>query len=148
MKILLAIAVSSVFFFQRKEFYEVLGESSLSEINAYILEDVTEGEKGKAYKAALYMRRAEYLSGSFKKLESFKKGRDLLDNVIASTPKNVEFRFLRLMVQEAAPWFLGYNGEIAEDASLIIDELPYQQRKLQTVILEYSKYSNALKDHL
>jgi hypothetical protein len=148
MKILLSIAICSAFFSQRKEFYEVLGESSLSEINSFILEDGIGGEKGRAYKAALYMRRAEYLSGSLNKLESFKKGRDLLDNVISSTPKNVEFRFLRLMVQEAAPWFLGYSGEIEEDASLIIDELPYQHWKLQTVILEYSKHSNALKDHL
>ena len=141
--ILLLLSVSS--FAQERSFYQILDKATLEETDLYMKEKLGDSPRDEAYRAALYMRRAEYLSGSFNKLDSFKEGKKRLAVVIEQNPGNVEFRFLRLMVQESAPWFLGYSSEIEEDSQLIIGGYSKQSDDLKKVIKDYSKESDSLK---
>ena len=132
---------------QVRGFYEVLDTSTLSETDAMI-NDLGSSDTALAYKGALMMRRAEYLSGSFNKLNSFKEGKVLLEKAITSNPQNVEFRFIRLMIQENVPWILGYSGEVDEDAEMIVSGYQKQRDDLKLVMKGYASESDALKNKL
>ena len=67
-----------------------------------------------------YMIQAKYSYNPYTKLTSFNKGRYLLDKAVASSPGNLELRFLRFGVQTNAPEFLGYNAQIQSDKAMLL----------------------------
>ena len=67
------------------------------------------------YKACGTMMMAKYVLNPFSKILHFRKGKKMLETVIAVNDKVVELRFLRYSIQTNAPTFLGYNNNIAED---------------------------------
>jgi hypothetical protein len=91
------------------------------------------------------MKKSKSLPTIKRKLDTFKEGRDLLENSIKSDTQNLEFRFLRLATQENAPGFLNYDNNKKEDASIIVTSfgnLPPISRKY---IREYARFSETLK---
>ncbi|MDY0090559.1 MAG: hypothetical protein RBR78_09360 [Flavobacteriaceae bacterium] len=72
-----------------------------------------------AYLGVLETVWANHVISPFKKLKTFKSGKQNIDAAIGLEPENVEIRFIRLSVQKNAPSFLGYNNHIKEDTAFI-----------------------------
>ena len=77
------------------------------------------------YKACGTMMMAKYSPNPFSKLSHFRKGKKMLESVIAVNDKVVELRFLRYSIQTNAPSFLGYNNHIAEDKMFLEKGVPF-----------------------
>ncbi len=103
----------------------------------------TSNEKD-AYVGALTMKSAHFLKTPMEKIEASKTGGQLLEGAINKEPKNVEFRFLRLIVQENAPKFLGYNKNIEEDCKLIKEKYDSLNNRIKNAVFEYAKKSTSL----
>ena len=76
-----------------------------------------------AYRGAASAASAGTVSGVRKKLEYFNNGKSELEKAVALRPLDVEIRFLRLATQLKAPGFLGYNDEIKNDKTIVIQTL-------------------------
>lgn len=92
-------------------FYESLSEVTKDNSNVLV-----------AYKAASTIMVAKFEKGAPQKKELFKEGALLLEYAVASEPKNIEIRVVRMSIQENAPKFLKYNKNISEDKELISNE--------------------------
>ena len=91
-----------------------------------------------AYIGALTMRKAGLVGPPSKKLNTFKSGhkKDTL---------NAEFRFLRLIIQEQAPGYLKYRGNIKQDSEYVRRSYKTLPDAVQQAIVNYSKKSKILK---
>lgn len=131
---------------EKTAFYKTLSSSSEDVIVRYkkkLAANLTTYD-AKAYYASLVMKEAKFALSPFTKLERFNKGKELLEAVINQNKNNAEYRFLRLMVQENAPSMLGYNDELQQDAQLITNNFNQLSDAVKTVILNYSRTSEAL----
>ena len=54
------------------------------------------------------------------KLNLFKSGRSKLESSISKEPGSIEYRFLRLNIQEYASKIVKYPNELEEDSKLIL----------------------------
>lgn len=75
------------------------------------------------YRGVAFTLKANYTYNPFKKLEFFNQGTELIDLALKLEPKNVEFRFLRLTVQEGSPSMLGYKDQISEDRKFVVNNI-------------------------
>ncbi|MEG2162816.1 hypothetical protein AB670_03974 [Chryseobacterium sp. MOF25P] len=62
---------------------------------------------------------ANHVFSPISKLNSFKKGKENIEEAIRKEPNNTELRFIRLSVQKNAPSFLGYKSNVQEDTDFI-----------------------------
>ena len=76
-----------------------------------------------AYRGAASAASAGTVSGVRKKLEYFNNGKSEIEKAVALRPLDAEIRFLRLATQLKAPGFLGYNDEIKNDKTIVIQTL-------------------------
>lgn len=97
-----------------------------------------------AFEGALKMKKAALLKGAANKLKEFKEGREKLENMITRDSNNVEFRLLRLIIQEKAPKMLHYNMHTEEDHQFIIVHFNTTSKSVRKAILDYSRSSNFL----
>lgn len=74
-----------------------------------------------AFRGAVTTLKAKFAKGFRDKKTYFKEGAELLEFAVASDPKNIEIRCLRLGVQENAPRIVGYKKNIEEDKKFIVD---------------------------
>lgn len=130
----------------KAHFFEVFGSSSSSKITAerVKLEKMKQTDEVKAYLGAILMKEAKFKSSAMSKLSQFTKGRKLLEIQIANNSSSVEFRVLRLMIQENCPSILGYSDNISKDAEYITKKFSSLEKSIQTVVLSYAKKSDAL----
>jgi hypothetical protein len=129
------------------EVYKALASGSLESINGQIekLQSST-SDLAEAYEGALLMKKSGLMKAPAKeKIAVFKSGKQKLESVIARDPNNVEYHFLRLIIQENAPKIVKYNKDVKEDAALIKSEFKNLPANLQQVITDYSKKSKGLK---
>jgi tetratricopeptide (TPR) repeat protein len=98
-----------------------------------------------AFLGAMIMKRAGIGGNPLYKLWLFKKGHELLEDAIKVDPNNPEFRFLRLMIQENAPGFLGYNDSEERDSESIRNAYKSLPENIQKAISDYNKTSKVLK---
>lgn len=98
-----------------------------------------------AYLGAIVMKTSEFQKTAGDKLKKFKDGKTLLEKAIQAYPNNVEYRFLRLMIQENAPKILKYNTNIKEDVSFIKENMSKVPKEIKTAITNYSGVSENLK---
>ena len=68
-----------------------------------------------AFVVSLQMKQAKYKTFPWSKLKVFNKEKKKLNKLIESYPTNVCLRYVRLVIQENTPKFLGYNKNIKED---------------------------------
>ena len=109
---LFAFNKSSTLFqqFDKTTYYKILKSGSIEEINNEISLINTSSLKDKdAFKGALMMKKAGLLKVPKEKLDNFKKGATKLETVLRDDTSNVEYRFLRLIIQEHAPKVVKYN---------------------------------------
>lgn len=142
--IILSIAVST---FSKTDFFTVLSEGTLIEIQALekkiatSKQDVTQ----QAYLGTIQMKLSEFGKTPGDKLKQFKAGKALLETSIQAQPNNAELRFLRIIIQENAPKMLKYNNEISEDAAFIKKNYNHLPKEVKTAVSNYSKKSTHLK---
>lgn len=131
----------------KKDIYSALSSDKEEIINSQLslLKSATIPEKD-AYEGALLMKKAGVINGTPKeKLALFKKGRAKLEASIAKDSNNVEYRFLRLIIQEHAPKILKYKSDIDDDAKVVSSNFKNFPDFLQKFVLDYSKTSKTLK---
>ncbi len=102
-------------------------------------------ELREAFEGALIMKKAGLGGNPIQKLNLFKEGHKELEAAIKKEPDNVEFRFLRLMIQENAPGILGYKGDLTADSEYIKKSYKTLPDEVQRAIEDYSKKSKILK---
>lgn len=84
-----------------KQFIEKYETSSDPSIQAYVL--------------AIRMKQIEYMYNPVTMISLFKKYTKELEAMAAQNPKNIHIRYIRLLIQEKSPSFLGYNDDIPKD---------------------------------
>lgn len=109
-----------------------------------ILEQLSTSSQTRAYYGAILMKRSSYEDIVKNKIAMFRKGHDLLEKEIDAFPENIEYRFLRLAVQENAPNILGYHTDLKFDKSIIIKQYEGLSNTLKSHILNYCKSSKIL----
>lgn len=73
-----------------------------------------------AYKGAVSTLKAKYAQGLRNKKDFFKSGAELIEYAVATQPKNIEIRCIRLGVQENSPKVVGYKENIEEDKGFLL----------------------------
>lgn len=135
--------------FDKSTFYSALSSNKIDVINSQftLLKGVSMIEK-EAYEGALLMRKSGLVKTAKEKLDLFKSGRIKLEKAISKNKDNIEFRFLRVIIQEHAPKIVKYKKELEADAMLIRANFKDLSAFLQQVINDYSKNSTVLKNPL
>ncbi|MBV9963412.1 MAG: hypothetical protein JO072_14295 [Parafilimonas sp.] len=132
--------------FDKTTFYQILKSGGIKEIDNEISLINSSGLKNKdAFIGALQMKKADLLKVPKEKLKTFKEGATKLETVLRSDTSNVEFRFLRLIIQEHAPKVTKYNKNIAEDAAFIKTNYKKLSTDVQKILIDYSQTSKAIK---
>jgi hypothetical protein len=131
--------------FDRAGVYAVLASGNIDGIDSElaVLQVVSIKEKD-AYEGALRMKKAGLLARPKDKLASFKSGYIKLESALAKDSGNVEYHFLRLMIQEHAPKVVHYDKDREGDSQDVIRSFSKLSPALQKAILDYSKHSKLL----
>ena len=79
----------------------------------------------KAYVLTLRIKQLSTLVNPYSKWKGFKKHTASMNALAKANPDNIHVRYCRLMVQEEAPSFLGYNDFLESDRT-------YLRKKLAT----------------
>lgn len=126
--------------------YSALQSNSLEEIELALIhvDNIIKKQDQLAYKGTLQMKKADYLKSPKEKLKVFKSGHELLESAITKEPLNIEYRFLRLSIQEHAPKIVGYNDNIEEDKAFIIAHYKHCDQALKLHIKYYAEESKIL----
>ena len=134
---------NSVITFDKKNYYTIFASNDLNSINAEI--KLLASNSGKsAYEGALMMKRAGIIGNPKERLSLFKEGKTKLEAAIKSNPNTIEFLFLRYMIQENAPGFLGYNSNLEDDKKKFILNYNSFETAVKEAIQNYSKTSKSL----
>ena len=132
--------------FDKAVFYHVMKSGGIDEIDGQLSilskSDIKEKE---AYEGALLMKKASVVKKAKEKLSLFKSGRIKLETAIHLDNDNVEYHFLRLMIQEHAPKITKYHGQIKEDGQYIRENFKKLPEVVQKVVIDYSKTSKTLQ---
>jgi hypothetical protein len=129
--------------FDKKQFYTVFASSDLNSINVE-MKLVSSNPNQLAYEGALLMKKAGIIGNPKEKISLFKEGRTKLESVIKSNSHTIEFLFLRYMIQENSPGFLGYNTNLEEDKKKIVSNYNTFDTVVKEAIQNYSKTSKTL----
>jgi hypothetical protein len=130
----------------RAAYYKAMESDSKTLVDAQISElNSAPADIKNAFLGAMIMRKAGIGGNPASKLKLFKQGRKLLEEAIAKDPKNAEFRFLRLIIQEHAPGVLGYKNDEQKDSEFIRKSFYSLPEDLQKTIADYNKKSKVLK---
>lgn len=131
--------------FDKEDYYAVMRSNSLEKINEMLTElKVSSFSEKEAYEGALLMKKAGLVGPPLVKLNLFKSGRKKLEAMIQKNNSNVEYRFLRVMIQENAPKILNYKNELADDCAVVKKSYKKLSPLLQQIILDYSQTSKKL----
>lgn len=130
----------------RKAIYTALASDSKELVQKQLdgLQNAKESSEVKAFKGALQMKAAQFQKTAKDKMELFNAGKKTLESEIKSNDGNVEYRFLRLLIQENAPKQLKYNGNISEDATAIIAGYSKLKEATKAALETYAKKSASL----
>lgn len=132
--------------FDKAKFYEVIktgNKASIDEELALVISsDIIEKD---AYEGFLLMRKAGLTARPAEKLKLFKAGRIKLETAMINDNTNVEYHFLRLIIEEKAPKIVKYNKDLEADRQIITKEYKNLPAVVQHAIADYAKTSKVLK---
>ncbi|WKW46175.1 hypothetical protein P3875_10360 [Myroides sp. JBRI-B21084] len=106
--------------FVRKNFEQATSNKKTCQMLIEKLEKNTTSNVHLAYLGALQAIWAKHVFSPATKLKTFNKGKQNLEKAVKNEPNNVEIRFLRLTIQQNAPFFLNYDQNIATDKAFIL----------------------------
>lgn len=130
-----------------ERFFTVLSQGSKDDVEKLILDYEAKGDTGSQaniYRGALYARMAGLVNTPAQRLEYFKRGRLLIEAEIKQNADNIEYRFIRLIIQEQAPSIVRYRDNIEEDSAMIIAGYETLDDELKREIDRYAKTSKLL----
>ncbi len=132
--------------FDKAKFYEVIKIGNKESINEQLALLATSDimEKG-AYEGFLLMRKAGITARPAEKLKLFKAGRIKLEAALLNDNTNVEYHFLRLIIQEKAPKVVKYTQDLVADKQIILKEYKNLPAVVQHAIADYAKTSIIIK---
>ena len=132
--------------FTKTNFYSAMSANNEDAVNNQLalLKKSTIADKT-AYEGALLMKKAGITGRGQKKLNLFKEGHKKLEAILKKDSSNIEFRFLRFMIQEHAPGILGYKSNLQTDRAYIMNNFKKLPPALQEAVVNYSKASKILK---
>ncbi|HET6254189.1 MAG TPA: hypothetical protein VFE32_08950 [Puia sp.] len=131
--------------FDKPGFYSAMASGDLQQIDRELAIVTSSAIKEKeAYEGALLMRKAGLLSRAKEKLATFKSGYIKMETSMAKDSGNIEYHFLRLMIQEHAPKVVHYDKDQKKDSQDIIRTFPTLSPVLQKAILDYCPHSKLL----
>ena len=132
--------------FDKAKFYEVIKTGNKESIDEELVlvasSDILEKD---AYEGFLLMRKAGITARPAEKLKLFKAGRIKLEMAMVNDNTNVEYHFLRLIIQEKAPKIVKYNKDLEADRQIVTKEYKNLPPVVQHAIVDYSKNSKILK---
>ena len=147
MSFLYILLISAVNSFSKSTFFETISNGTTKEVSSMLatLENMTQSNERDAYLGAIKMKRASQLTSLTEKTKMFKSGKTLLEIAISLDHTNVEYRFLRLIIQENAPSVLGYSDCIAADAKKIKAGYKALPESVKNAVIAYAKTSDKLE---
>jgi hypothetical protein len=96
------------------------------------------------YKAAAQILEAHVTTEKNKRKSYIKSGATSLESAIKSNPNNVELRVIRMSVQENIPKIVGYNKNLKEDKTFILNHYSTQNSALKTYIRKFAMQSKTM----
>ena len=130
----------------RSAFYSAIRQNKKQPIDKQLeLLNSAPAEIREGFQGALLMRKAGLGGSPHQKIKLFREGHRELEAAIRKHPGNVEFRFLRLLIQENAPPALRYRDNLQEDSQIIENSYKMLPEEVQKQIADYSKKSKVLK---
>lgn len=131
---------------QEDDFYDIIQKNNKAELERGLkeMDKVKNAEQKEVYKGAIKAKIAQFEKAPREKVDLFKKGIAPIEASIEKNPNNVEFRFIRLILQENAPKVLKYSQNIEEDSNVIKKGYKNVSKKIQESMIEYSKNSKVL----
>lgn len=131
--------------FDKALFYKAMEKGTLEDIENQLELTQKSGLTDKsAFEGGLLMKKAGKVSKPGEKLRLFKSGRNKLEPLIKKFPENVEYRFIRLMIQENAPDILGYNKDFKTDKEVIKKFFNTLSPVVKEAVENYSRISKIL----
>jgi hypothetical protein len=132
--------------FSKSTFFVSISNGTSEEVATMVktLENAAQSNERDAYLGAIKMKRAGQLKSLSDKSKMFKAGKDLLETAISLDHTNVEYRFLRLIIQENAPAILGYSDCISADAKKVKAGYKTLPESVKNAVIDYAKTSNNL----
>jgi hypothetical protein len=125
--------------FDKKWYYNILRTGEIKDIDQELtVVSALPAPDRDAYSGALLMKKAGLLKKPKDKLESFTIGRIRLETAIHADSGKVEYRFLRLVIQEHAPKITKYHDQLKEDGETIRQKFNQLPPDVQQVIKDYS----------
>ena len=152
-KLLISTIILSIIFssfitvWNKKAYYNTLASESETEVTAMLIKLNSQKTilNSKAYIAALTIKKANFIKVVKEKIATTKNGITSLETEIKKNPNNIEYRFLRLIMQENVPKIIKYNTNIVEDKKKIIQAYPKLNQELKEIIKNYSKTSKIIQ---
>jgi hypothetical protein len=90
------------------------------------------------YKGAATIMQAKYQVNPFSKLESLKKGKEILQTAIIKDTTQLETRYLRFTIQTNLPSFLNYSADINNDKLFLLSNYrSIQDEELKKMVFQY-----------
>lgn len=145
--LLFLVAVPALMSLNKKAIYSDLSSESETTISNQIksLKKLSSTSEVRAFTGVFIMKSAQFEFAPWSKWNTFSKGKMMLEKEIHANSSNVEFRFLRLMIQENVPSVVMYSSDIEADAKIVKKSYKTLDKETQEFILKYSKKSEALK---
>lgn len=124
----------------RKDFSKGHKDKDLCATHLKDLEKHADTPIERGYEAAYHMFMAKHAGNPFKKMSYFKDGKSMLEKEIASSPQNIELRFIRLCIQYYVPKYLNYSSNVEEDKKYLMNNLyKISDREVKDLIYQYLK---------
>lgn len=137
----LFIILSFVSFSQTEQFFRGLNGSK-SEIKEKLDELLSLNSADyTAFVGAYKMKLASFEKTAKQKLNLFNEGKEILEKSIKNKPNDLNYRLLRLMIQENVPKILNYKSNIKEDKIFLQKNQSKFSKPVLNFYLEYLKQS-------
>jgi len=131
--------------FDRANFYSIMSSGKIKDVNQELSAvRASQIKEKQAYEGALLMRKAGLIKIPAEKLHFFKLGYIKMEGAISDNPDNVEYRFLRLTIQENAPHIVKYYHQIPTDKAVVVKGFKTLSPEVKDAVREYSKTSKVL----
>ena len=145
-KLLLFFTLIGNLYSQDAEFYAYIQKTSKVDLELGLkkIESVKNEKLKEIYKGALLAKSAQFEKTPKEKVQQFKSGIKPIEQAINMHPENIEYRFIRLIIQENSPQILKYKSNLEEDKILIKNGFKSTSKILKENIEKYSKSSKIL----
>ncbi|MFC4686507.1 hypothetical protein ACFO4P_06110 [Epilithonimonas pallida] len=149
MKLIFSFLTAFILFFQSglESLRESYAKANSSNANTEEFINIAEKTSGsdaviQGYKAAAKIMEAKITKNNRKAL--VKSGATSLEAIIKSNPNNAELRVIRMSVQENIPKIVGYNKNLKEDKTFILNNYSKQNSALKTYIRKFAMQSKTM----